>query len=209
MQPSQRSRARRRLIKSLKQHRRTLFWSGFTLAAAAAAVAVFPDAAILLVGVAAGWLLWLAGATMMGITTLIGRGRSMAIGLAVGLATICAGALLMLHPFTGALATTLLIAGVLVMEGALELTLALDLRPLRAWRWVLVSALASAVAGVATAAGATGGSDFALAMVLAIALASTGVALMRTAHSASRPRPARAPRRASPAPPARRTPAHP
>lgn len=190
---SARIAARRRLAARVKANRRALFWVGAALALTGAAVMAYPAYSTLLVGIAAGWLLWFAGAAMVYVSLLVRSPGSLFGAVLAGMVAIAAGAFLMFNPMAGALATTLLIAAVLIVEGAFELALALDLRPLAAWRWVLASALASGAAGVVVAAGAASWSSTGLALVIGLAFASSGLALMALSRGTSLRRRAGAP----------------
>jgi uncharacterized membrane protein HdeD (DUF308 family) len=168
---------RRRLVARLRLHARPITWLGVALAAAGVAVIAFPGIGPRVVGAVAGWLLWLVGAAMMLLSFLVGRDRSAFGALLTSLAAIASGAFLLFNPTAGALAATLLIASVLILDGAFELALALDLRPLAAWRWVLASSIASGLAGIIVASGAAGSRSL-MGALLGLALASSGVALL-------------------------------
>jgi uncharacterized membrane protein HdeD (DUF308 family) len=169
-----------------------LTWIGAALAAVGVAVIAYPAIGPQVVGAVAGWLLWFAGAVMIVVSLLLGAPRARLGALLASAVAVAGGAFLLFNPTAGALAATLLIAAVLILEGAFELALALDLRPLSAWRWLLASSIASAVAGVVVAAGAAG-SQAVLALLLGLAFASSGVALLvlggpRRGHRTSRAR---------------------
>jgi uncharacterized membrane protein HdeD (DUF308 family) len=123
---------------------------------------------------------------MIVVSLLIGAPRSLFGAVLASFVAIAGGAFLLFNPMAGALAATLVIAAVLILDGAFELALALDLRPLSAWRWVLASAIASVIAGVVVAAGGAG-PGIVLALLLGLAFASSGVALL----ALGRPRPRR------------------
>lgn len=176
----------RRLAARLRLNRRALTGIGAVLAAAGVAVIAYPAIGPLIVGAMAGWLLWFAGGVMIAVTLLVGAPRSLFAALLASLVAIAGGAFLLFNPMAGALAATLVIAAVLILDGAFELALALDLRPLSAWRWVLASAIASAFAGVVVAAGAAG-PRVVLALLMGLAFASSGVALL----ALGRPQPRR------------------
>ncbi|HJV43073.1 DUF308 domain-containing protein [Caulobacter sp.] len=162
---------------------------GAVLIAAGLAAAALPQVAPLIIGAVAGWLLWLFGAIMLLVALLIATGKSLWGGIATSLAAVAAGAFLFFRPDAGLLAATLLIAAVLILDGASELVLALDLRPAGVWRWVLASSIASGLAGVVVA-GAGRAQDL-TAIFLGLALASSGAALI----SLGRQRRSRRPRR--------------
>lgn len=57
------------------------------------------------------------------------------------------GVVLILHPMTGALALAMLIAALLIAEGALRMVFGVLVRPLFGWRWLLVAGLLSIAVG--------------------------------------------------------------
>jgi len=162
----------------LRANRRMLSWLGAALALAGAATVVFPKASTLVVGTVSGWLLWFAGAVLIAACVLVGATGAVRAGVVVGLVAIVAGAFLLFFPMIGALAATILIAAVLIVDGALELALALRLRPLSAWRWVLTSALASVAASVVAVVLQAGRSETLVATLVGVAFACSGLALM-------------------------------
>lgn len=171
------SKQARRLAVRARRNRRLIQVCGLVLLLAGGATLAYPAASTVLIGALAGWLLWLAGAVMI-LVGLVLRPHRFAAALAAGLACVAAGVFMFVQPTSGALALGLLVTAVLVMDGALELALALDLRPLGAWRWILASALASLVAALVAGSGALGGSVRALAGVLGLAFAASGLALI-------------------------------
>ena len=70
------------------------------------------------------------------------------------------------NPVSGALALTILVAVIFMIEGAFEVGLAFDLRPEPGWGWTLFSAVISILAGVLIAAGLPGTSLFVLGLLL-------------------------------------------
>ena len=167
----------RRIVAKARLHSRPVRWLGVALIVAGLAVAALPEIGSLVVGAVAGWLLWLVGAAMLLVSILVATGKSLWAGVATSLAAVAGGAFLFFNPHAGVLAATLLIAAVLILDGASELVLALDLRPAGVWRWVLASSIASALAAVVIVAGAVRARDL-TALFLGLALASTGVALL-------------------------------
>jgi uncharacterized membrane protein HdeD (DUF308 family) len=101
--------------------------------------------------------------------------------VATSLVVAACGAAMTLRPELGALATVLILSAALVVDGGFRLALALRLRPLGAWRWVLGSALASLLAGAFLAAGFPARSGPALGLMLAVAWVTTGLGLLALA----------------------------
>ena len=157
--------------------RRTLA-AGLGLLILGFAAPILPDHTALLLGATAGWLLWMAGALMLGFSLLV-LSRSLKVaGIAAALVALVCGVYLTFHPTTGALATALLLAGALIVDGSFQLALALRLRPFQAWRWMIGSALASLIAAAFLAAGFPTRSPEVIATMLAAAFVSSGLALV-------------------------------
>lgn len=146
---------------------------------------VFPTLLSVAAGVAAGWLLWFAGAVMLGLSLLILPSWLRLGGVVASFFAVGAGMLLTFRPTTGALALAVLLAAVFVVDGSFQVALALKLRPVRAWRWVLASAFASLIAAALTAGGALEGAPPDVGTVIALAFVTTGLGLLAVA--AARP----------------------
>jgi len=171
------------------ERRRPALAAGAAMLALAGCALAFPRATSLLVGVAGGWLLWLAGALMLGFSIVMFTGRLRLAGVAAAVAAIGAGAYLTFNPSAGALATAFLLAAALAVDGSFQLAAALHLRPLGVWRWMLASSAASLVVAALLAFGVPARTPDAVAVLLAVAFGSTGMALigLNFARLASRP----------------------
>lgn len=154
--------------------------AGVAMVGLAFAVVAFRWHAAWLIGAASGWLLWLAGAIMLGLALVTFTGRLRILGVVASLLAVGLGVYLLLNPGAGALATAILLAAALVIEGSFQLTAALHLRPLAAWRWFLAAAAVSLVAAALVATGLPTRTPDAVAVVLGAALLATGLALTAT-----------------------------
>jgi len=169
--------------------RRPALAVGVGMIVLALAAAAFPATTALLVGAAGGWLLWLAGALMLGVALLMFGGWLRLMGVAAALVAVGLGIYLTFHPTVGALATALILAAALVMDGSFQATAALHLRPLLAWRWLLGSAITSLAAAGLLASGLPERTPDAIGALLCVAFVTTGAALI--ALSLARPAPRR------------------
>jgi uncharacterized membrane protein HdeD (DUF308 family) len=166
------------LLEQLRLRRRALLAAGAVMVLLGLLTPIYPGATSVIVGFAAGWVLWLAGAVMVGVSLLMLPRWLMLTGLAAALAATLAGVFLTFNPTTGALALAILLAAVFVMDGGFQLALALRLRPFAVWRWVLVSAFASLLAAVLFAMGFPDRSPPVIAALLSVALVTTGLGLV-------------------------------
>lgn len=178
----------RALVNLHPDRRRPALAAGVTMLVLAVIAILFPAPTSLLVGAACGWLLWLAGALMLGVSLLMFTAWLRLLGAIAALVAVGFGIYLTFNPAAGALATALLLAGALVMDGSFQLAAALHLRPLAVWRWLLASALTSLVAAALLAFGLPARTPDALAILLAAAFATTGAALVAASFARHAPR---------------------
>jgi uncharacterized membrane protein HdeD (DUF308 family) len=179
----------RALVHLHPDRRRPALTVGVGMILLALAAVTFPAATTLVVGAAGGWLLWLAGALMLGVAVLMFGGWLRLLGMAAALSAVGLGIYLTLHPMVGALATALILAAALVVDGSFQIAAALHLRPLAAWRWLLASAITSLAAAGLLATGMPERTPQAIAGLLCLAFVTTGAALV--ALSVARPAPRR------------------
>lgn len=178
----------RALVHLHPDRRRPALAAGVGMLAVAVVAVAFPIETALVVGVAGGWLLWFAGAIMLAVALAMFTAWLRWVGVAAALGAIGLGGYLMLHPAAGALATAMVLAAALVMDGSFQLAAALHLRPLAAWRWLLASALTSLAAAAMLASGAPARSPGAVGLLLFAAFATTGAALVATSFARPAPR---------------------
>lgn len=169
----------------LQSKQSVLLWAGWTMVVLGVAAMVTPKVGHLIIGVLAGWLLWMVGAVMLAVSLMI-RARPFAAGVVSSLVAIAAGIFLVFNPTVGAIAVAILAAAVFIVDGAFQLALALDLRPLKVWRWVLASAMASGLAAFLMGMGLSNDSPPAFGMIAGAAVWSTGAALIALGEAAKK-----------------------
>ena len=179
------------------ERRRPALAIGIGMMFLALAAIALPAETTRLVGAASGWLLWFAGALMLGVAVLTFGGWLRLLGVLAALSAVGLGIYLTLHPTVGALVTAFLLAAALVMDGSFQVAAALHLRPLAAWRWLLASAMTSLIVAGLLAGGLPDRTPGSIATLLCAAFATTGAALIATGfvrrHNQGQGGPARAP----------------
>lgn len=167
------------LVRDLGVRPRPVFLTALAFIVVGAVVTTAPDPAGVALGGTSGWMLWFAGMTILAFWLLLLLGGAPLRGLLIaGAVAAASGAFLFYNPRTGAAAIGILLISTLVMDGGLQLALALKLRPAGAWRWLFASALASAIAALAVSGGMLSDAAPAWAPVLGAALISSGLALV-------------------------------
>jgi uncharacterized membrane protein HdeD (DUF308 family) len=161
----------------LTRRNEELFWGGAALAAVGVAALVFPVASTFAVVLMVGWLLVLSGAVaILNAFTVEGTGPFFG-ELLLGLLKLAFGIYLFRHTDIGIVALTLLLATIFVVDGAVQMALAFELRPMDEWIWLLLSGLVSVGVGLLIAASLPSKfSLVALGAYMGISFLSTGVA---------------------------------
>lgn len=175
-QATEGSRPGQMIFDRLKKKNEQLFWGGVALAAVGALALLFPFGATLAIAIMAGWLLILAGAiTLADAFTVEGTGPFFG-ELLIGLLKLALGIYLVRHPDVSMVVLTLLLAAVFVIDGAAQLALAFELRPLDGWGWLLLSGIVTAGVGVLLAAELQEMSLVTLGILLGVSFLTTGLA---------------------------------
>lgn len=159
-------------VRSVPRH---FFWVGLALTLLGIAAIVFPWISTLVATLLVGWFLFVASIfTLLGSFTIRGTGPFFG-ALLLSLLSAGAGIFLMVNPGAGAVVLTTLLAILFLIEGAFEIMLALELRPIGAWIWMLLAAAASIFLGLFIAAGLPLASTVVLGLILGLNFLSTGV----------------------------------
>jgi uncharacterized membrane protein HdeD (DUF308 family) len=153
-----------------------LFWGGVALTVVGLLALLFPVAATFVVARMVGWLLILSGlVTIWDAFTVEGTGAFFG-ELLIGLLKLALGVYLLRHPDVSIVALTLLLAAVFMIDGAVQLAMAFELRPLDGWIWMLLAGLVSIAVGLLIAAELPSFSLVAVGIYIGISFLSTGIA---------------------------------
>jgi len=163
----------------------TLLWVGLAMAVVGAAAIVFPMVSTLVATALVGWVFLFSGILMLaGAFGIHGTGPFFG-ALLIGLLTALAGGFLLFNPLAGALALTILIGVIFLVQGAYELAFAFEMRPATGWVWMLISALASIVLAAVIVAGLPGISTVALGILLGVNLLTSGISYVFVSRALS------------------------
>jgi len=159
----------------LRESARHLLWVGLAMSVVGIVAIVFPVISTFATALFVGWMLLLAGIFLfVGSFTIHGTGPFFG-ALLISLLTIAAGVFLLFNPLAGAIALTVMLGILFMIQGAFEITLAFEMRPHAAWVWMLLSGLASVVLALIIAFGLPAISLVALGILLGINFLSTGL----------------------------------
>src|SRR4029077_5692332 len=108
----------------------SVVWGLLLIVFGAAAIAS-PFLAAVALNVAVAWLIVLAGIVHVVLAFRAHGAGSMIWKLLVGVAYVCFGGYLILHPVLGVASLTLLLASLFLIEGVLDIVLFVKLRPIQ------------------------------------------------------------------------------
>jgi uncharacterized membrane protein HdeD (DUF308 family) len=161
-----------------------LMWLGVALLVLGIVALAFPFFSTLVITLFVGWMLILSGlVALYGAFSLHGAAPFFG-ALLYGLISVAAGVFTIARPVGGALAVTLALSAVLLLQGAYELYFAFELRPMRGWGWMVGSGLASIALSLIILMGLPVTSLVALGIILGINFVSSGFALIMVGGAA-------------------------
>jgi len=151
-----------------------LMWLGIAMVVVGIAAIVFPMISTLVAALFVGWIFLISGIVLfVGSFSIHGTGPFFG-ALLLSLLSIAAGVFLLFSPLAGAIALTLVIGILFIVQGAFEIGFAFETRPHRGWVGMLISGIASVVLAILIAAGWPAISAIALGILLGVNLLSTG-----------------------------------
>jgi uncharacterized membrane protein HdeD (DUF308 family) len=163
---------------------------GCALVLAGMAAIVFPFLSTIAAKIALGWIFVFSGAAIIVHAFSAGDWRGFFWNLLIGLLHLIVGGYLALLPLTGILTLTILIAALLIVDGVLEMGMALRIRPHAGWGWVMLSGLVAIAAGLLIALQLPNSATWTLGLIIGIKMIFAGWSYITLALAAHRSDPA-------------------
>jgi uncharacterized membrane protein HdeD (DUF308 family) len=135
-----------------------------------------PFLAAVAVSAAVAWLIVLAGVVHLMLALGAHRVGSMIWKLLVGVAYLCFGVYLIMHPVLGVASLTLVLASLFLIEGLLDIVLFLKMRPMHGSTWVLLDGIITLLLGLMIYGQWPSSSAWAIGTLVGISLIFSGVA---------------------------------
>lgn len=158
-------------------------WLGIAMVVIGIAAIVFPMFSTLVAALFVGWIFLISGIFLLvGSFSIHGTGPFFG-ELLLSLLSIAAGVFLLFNPLRGAIALTLLVGILFVIQGAFEIVFAFETRPHPGWVGMLLSGIASVILAILIADGWPRISLIVLGILLGINLLSTGLAYIFLSRS--------------------------
>ena len=135
-----------------------------------------PFLAAVAVNVVVAWLIVLAGVAHLMLAFRAHGAGSMIWKLLVGIAYLCFGAYLILHPVLGVASLTLLLASLFLIEGILDIVLYVKMRPIHGSSWVLIDGIITLLLGLMIYMQWPSSSAWAIGTLVGVSMIFSGVA---------------------------------
>jgi uncharacterized membrane protein HdeD (DUF308 family) len=135
-----------------------------------------PFLAAVAVSVAVAWLIVLAGVVHLMLAFRVHGAGSMIWKLLVGIAYLCFGGYLILHPVLGVASLTLLLASLFLIEGILNIVLYVKMRPIHGSSWLLIDGIITLLLGLMIYMQWPSSSAWAIGTLVGISMIFSGVA---------------------------------
>jgi uncharacterized membrane protein HdeD (DUF308 family) len=151
-----------------------LMWLGIAMVTLGIAAIVFPMISTLVAAILVGWVFLISGIFLfLGSFSIHGTGPFFG-ALLLSLLSLAAGVFLLFNPLAGAIALTLMVGIIFILQGAFEIFFAFETRPHRGWLGMLISGIASVVMAILIAGGWPAVSVIVLGILLGVNLLTTG-----------------------------------
>src|SRR5271156_2990380 len=135
-----------------------------------------PFLAAVAVNVVVAWLLVLAGIVHIMLGFRAHGAGSMIWKVLVGVAYLCFGGYLLMHPVLGVATLTLLLASLFLIEGILNIVLYVQMRPIQGSSWVLIDGIVTLLLGAMIYMQWPSSSAWAIGTLVGISMIFSGVA---------------------------------
>jgi uncharacterized membrane protein HdeD (DUF308 family) len=135
-----------------------------------------PFLAAVAISALVAWLIVLAGAVHLMLAFRAHGAGSMIWKLLVGIAYLCFGAYLILHPVLGVASLTLVLASLFLIEGVLNIVLFVKMRPVHGSTWVLVDGIITLLLGLLIYMQWPSSAGWAIGTLVGVSMIISGVA---------------------------------
>ncbi|HWY20257.1 MAG TPA: DUF308 domain-containing protein [Candidatus Acidoferrum sp.] len=135
-----------------------------------------PLLAAVAVNALVAWLIVLAGVVHLMLAFRVHGAGSMIWKVLVGIAYVCFGAYLILHPVIGVASLTLLLASLFLIEGILNIVLYVKMRPIHGSSWLLIDGIITLLLGLMIYMQWPSSSAWAIGTLVGISMIFSGVA---------------------------------
>lgn len=153
----------------------SILWGALLIVFGMVAVGM-PLLAAVAVNALVAWLIVLAGIVHLMLAFRVHGAGSMIWKVLVGIAYLCFGAYLIVHPLLGVASLTLVLASLFLIEGILNIVLYVKMRPIHGSSWMLIDGIITLLLGLMIYLQWPSSSAWAIGTLVGVSMIFSGVA---------------------------------
>ncbi len=171
---------------TISENRTWFFILGILLIVLGAVAIAFPFLTTIATKIFVGWLFLIGGIVQI-VHAFSTKGWSeFFLNLLMGVLFLIAGAWLAFFPLTGIVTLTIFLAAMFAIQGIIEISMALRMRPDDGWGWMLFAGIVALAVGIMIVMDLPSSAAWAIGLLVGINLLMTGVAYLFLPMAASR-----------------------
>jgi uncharacterized membrane protein HdeD (DUF308 family) len=171
---------------TISENRTWFFILGILLIVLGAVAIAFPFLTTIATKIFVGWLFLIGGIVQI-VHAFSTKGWSeFLLNLLMGVLFLIAGAWLAFFPLTGIVTLTIFLAAMFAIQGIIEISMALRMRPDDGWVWMLFAGIVALAVGILIVMDLPSSAAWAIGLLVGINLLMTGVAYLFLPMAASR-----------------------
>lgn len=133
-----------------------------------------------------GWLFLIGGVVQIVHAFSTQKWSQFFLSLLIGAIYVIAGGWLAFFPLAGIIALTAFLAGMFVVQGVIEFSMAFRMRPQAGWVWMLISGIIAVVAGLLIFQRLPSSAIWAIGLLVGVNMLSSGFAYFLLALAAAK-----------------------
>ena len=170
---------------AVSTNRGWFYFIGILLIVLGVAAIAFPFLTTIAVKIFIGWLLLIGGIVQIAHAVRTRGWSEFFLNLLIGVLYLIAGGWLAFFPLTGIKTLTVLLALLFIVEGLIELAIAVRVRQHAGWVWMLLSGIVAIAVGVLLIAELPSSAAWAIGLLVGINLIVSGFAYLFLPMAAS------------------------
>jgi uncharacterized membrane protein HdeD (DUF308 family) len=176
-----------RAVQAVVAENRTWFMLlGLLLVFLGLAAIAFPFVTTIAAKTFLGWLFLIGGIVQIVHAFSTQKWSQFFLNVLIGAIYIIAGGWLAFFPLTGIIALTAFLAGMFVVQGVIEFSMAFRMRPQAGWVWMLISGIIAVVAGFLIFQRLPSSAVWAIGLLVGVNMVSSGFAYLFLALAAGK-----------------------
>ncbi len=171
---------------ALSEHRSWFMILGGVLILLGVVAVAFPLITTIAAKIFLGWLFLISGVVQIVHAFSTKKWSEFLLNVLVGVLYVFAGGWLAFFPLTGILTLTLLLAFMFIVQGVIEVGMAVRMRPVEGWVWMLLAGVIAGAVGIMILAKLPSSAAWAIGLLVGVNMISSGWAYFFLALAAGK-----------------------